>query len=342
MQIETLNPIKIRVFGEERFDFLQNIITNDLTKLKEELKSYILSPQGKILYEIIITKSDESYELVCSNDQNDLPTFLNKYALLSDVKLSIEKVDKREFDKNYIINQLSTGIIDSNLLKQSSLLPSEVNDKLVDYSKGCFVGQEVVSRIKHRQLNKKKLSIKVFEKKPQKLPNNSEILIVIKNTNGSAVIYIADQGEGIPMSLRDKIGNKVYGCDDCLAVCPWNKFAKKSKEIGFHPRDDLIKPNLGTFLSLTDEDFRKKFSKSSIKRIGRDRFLRNVLIAVGNSKEKKYKKDIEALLEDESSTVRAMAVWSLKQVIDSNHIENYKKKYFALEKNKNVQEEWLN
>ena len=104
MQIETLNPIKIRVFGEERFDFLQNIITNDLTKLKEELKSYILSPQGKILYEIIITKSDESYELVCSNDQNDLPTFLNKYALLSDVKLSIEKVDKREFDKNYILD----------------------------------------------------------------------------------------------------------------------------------------------------------------------------------------------------------------------------------------------
>ena len=119
-------------------------------------------------------------------------------------------------------------------------------------------------------------------------------------------------------------------------------FAKKSKEISFHPRDDLIKPDLGAFLSLTDEDFRKKFSKSSIKRIGRDRFLRNVLIAVGNSKEKKYKKDIEALLEDESSTVRAMAVWSLKQVIDSNHIENYKKKYFALEKNKNVQEEWLN
>ena len=181
MQIETLNPIKIRVFGEERFDFLQNIITNDLTKLKEELKSYILSPQGKILYEIIITKSDESYELVCSNDQNDLPTFLNKYALLSDVKLSIEKVDKREFDKNYILDQLSTGIIDSNLLKQSSLLPSEVNDELVDYSKGCFVGQEVVSRIKHRQLNKKILSIKVFEKKPQKLPTNSEILLQINN-----------------------------------------------------------------------------------------------------------------------------------------------------------------
>ena len=181
MQIETLNPIKIKVFGEERFDFLQNIITNDLNKLDKKLESYILSPQGKILYQIIITKSDESYDIFCSNDQNDLSEFLNKYALLSDVKLSIEKIDKREFDKNYILDQLSTGIIDSNLLKQSSLLPSEVNDELVDYSKGCFVGQEVVSRIKHRQLNKKKLSIKVFEKKPQKLPNNSEILLQINN-----------------------------------------------------------------------------------------------------------------------------------------------------------------
>ena len=110
-----------------------------------------------------------------------MPTFLNKYALLSDVKLSIEKVNKKEFDKNYILDQLSTGIIDSNLLKQSSLLPSEVNDELVDYSKGCFVGQEVVSRIKHRQLNKKKLTIKLFEKKPQKLPTNSEILLQINN-----------------------------------------------------------------------------------------------------------------------------------------------------------------
>ena len=157
------------------------------------------------------------------------------------------------------------------------------------------------------------------------------------------ISYLTIEHKGIiDKNLRKLIGNRIYGCDDCLAVCPWNKFAKKSKEINFHPRDDLIKPDLGSFLSLTDEDFRKKFSKSSIKRIGRDRFLRNVLIAVGNSKEKKYKKDIEALLEDESSTVRAMAVWSLKQVIDSKHIENYKKKYFALEKNKNVQEEWLN
>lgn len=181
MQIETLNPIKIKVSGSERFDFLQNIITNDLNKLEEELFSYILTPQGKILYEIIITNSKESYDLVCTNDQNDLATYLKKYASLSDVDLHIENIDAREFNEKYILNQLSSGNIDANLLKHSSFLPSEINDELVDYSKGCFVGQEVVSRIKHRQLNKKKVTVKVFEEKPQNLPNNSEILFQLNN-----------------------------------------------------------------------------------------------------------------------------------------------------------------
>ena len=181
MQIETLNPIKIRVSGSERFDFLQNIITNDLNKLEEKLLSYILTPQGKILYEIIITNSKESYDLVCTNDQNDLATYLKKYASLSDVDLHIENIDAKEYDEKYILNQLSSGNIDANLLKHSSLLPSEINDELVDYSKGCFVGQEVVSRIKHRQLNKKKVTVKVFEEKIQNLPNNSEILFQLNN-----------------------------------------------------------------------------------------------------------------------------------------------------------------
>ena len=181
MQIETLNPIKIKVSGSERFDFLQNIITNDLNKLEEELFSYILTPQGKILYEIIITNSKESYDLICTNAQNDLATYLKKYASLSDVDLHIENIDAREYNEKYILNQLSSGNIDANLLKHSSLLPSEINDELVDYSKGCFVGQEVVSRIKHRQLNKKKVTVKVFEEKPQNLPNNSEILFQLNN-----------------------------------------------------------------------------------------------------------------------------------------------------------------
>ena len=181
MQIETLNPIKIRVSGSERFDFLQNIITNDLNKLEEELFSYILTPQGKILYEIIITNSKETYDLVCTNDQNVLATYLKKYASLSDVDLHIENIETSKYDEKYILNQLSSGNIDANLLKHSSLLPSEINDELVDYSKGCFVGQEVVSRIKHRQLNKKKVTVKLFEQNPQNLPNNSEILFQLNN-----------------------------------------------------------------------------------------------------------------------------------------------------------------
>ena len=194
MQIETLNPIKIKVSGSERFDFLQNIITNDLNKLEEELFSYILTPQGKILYEIIITNSKESYDLVCTNDQNDLATYLKKYASLSDVNLHIENIDATEYDEKYILNQLSSGNIDTNLLKHSSLLPSEINDELVDYSKGCFVGQEVVSRIKHRQLNKKKVTVKLFEQKPQNLPNNSEILfqlnLKISNEQDQKIFWI--------------------------------------------------------------------------------------------------------------------------------------------------------
>ncbi len=181
MQIETLNPIKIKVSGSERFDFIQNIITNDLNKLEQELFSYILTPQGKILCEIIITNSKESYDLVCTNDRNDLTTYLKKYATLSDVNLHIENIDAAEYDEKYILNQLSSGNIDANLLEHSSLLPSEINDELVDYSKGCFVGQEVVSRIKHRQLNKKKVTVKVFEQKPRNLPNNSEILFQLNN-----------------------------------------------------------------------------------------------------------------------------------------------------------------
>ena len=181
MQIETLNPIKIKVSGSERFDFLQNIITNDLNKLEEELFSYILTPQGKILYEIKITNSKESYDLVRTNDQNDLATYLKKYASLSDVDLHIENIDAKEYNEKYILNQLSSGNIDANLIKHSSLLPSEINDELVDYSKGCFVGQEVVSRIKHRQLNKKKVTVKLFEQKPQNLPNNFEILFQLNN-----------------------------------------------------------------------------------------------------------------------------------------------------------------
>src|SRR4029077_17844797 len=87
----------------------------------------------------------------------------------------------------------------------------------------------------------------------------------------------------IPREFREAIGNRIYGCDDCLAVCPWNKFAQDARESAYHARDSLRSPTLSKLAALDDAAFRQMFSKSPVKRIGRDRFVRNVLIAIGNS-----------------------------------------------------------
>ena len=129
------------------------------------------------------------------------------------------------------------------------------------------------------------------------------------------ISYLTIEHKGmIPEDLRAGIGNRIYGCDDCLAVCPWNKFAKAASEIAFAPRADLASPALADLLQLDDAAFRALFAGSPIKRIGRDRFLRNVLIAAGNSGNRDYLPQIRALLEDAAPLVRASAVWALKQV----------------------------
>ena len=155
MKNETLNPIKISISGEERFDFIQNLITNDLNKIDKTLYSYLLTPQGKILYEVQIQKLNESYDILCTNDQLNLFEYLDKYSKLSEISLKKLSIDSMSFGKNYLLNLFKDGKIDSNFLKHSNYLPSEINDEYVDYKKGCYVGQEVVSRIKHRQLKKK-------------------------------------------------------------------------------------------------------------------------------------------------------------------------------------------
>ena len=144
----------------------------------------------------------------------------------------------------------------------------------------------------------------------------------------------------IPEIFRKKIGNRVYGCDDCLAICPWNKYAKKTTNIDFLPRDEFNEPKLKNLLKLDDDSFRKLFSTTSIKRIGRNRFLRNVLIAVGNSGEKNFIGDIVPLLNDESNLVRAMAIWALNQLCEKEKFEKLKKKYFHLESDQDVIKEW--
>ena len=134
----------------------------------------------------------------------------------------------------------------------------------------------------------------------------------------------------IPREFRALIGNRIYGCDDCLAVCPWNKYAKISNNMSFIPREDLKKPSLESLSLLSDEGFRKYFSGSPIKRIGRNQFIRNVLIAMGNSSNKSLVKNIINLLGDNSSIVRLSAVWALGQLCKNS---------FFLEMNKRVKEE---
>lgn len=118
----------------------------------------------------------------------------------------------------------------------------------------------------------------------------------------------------IPRDLRSGIGNRIYGCDDCLAVCPWNKFAKAASEMAFAARSDLAAPALADLLKLDDAAFRALFAGSPIKRIGRDRFVRNVLIAAGNSGDRELIAPVRNLLSDAAPVVRASAAWALRQL----------------------------
>jgi epoxyqueuosine reductase len=129
------------------------------------------------------------------------------------------------------------------------------------------------------------------------------------------ISYLTIEHKGhIPREFRKAIGNRIYGCDDCLAVCPWNKFAKAAHESQFHPRQELKHARLAELARLDDEKFRAQFRKSPIKRIGRDRFVRNVLIAIGNSSDPSLAPEANRLLDDPSPLVRAMAVWALAQL----------------------------
>ena len=131
------------------------------------------------------------------------------------------------------------------------------------------------------------------------------------------ISYLTIEHKGmIPVELRPLIGNRIYGCDDCLAVCPWNKFARAAAEPDFLPRDELTAPRLAALAELDDAAFRAMFTGSAVKRTGRDRFVRNVLIAIGNAPSG----DIQLLaavrqrLDDGSPLVRAAAVWAFSRL----------------------------
>jgi epoxyqueuosine reductase len=129
------------------------------------------------------------------------------------------------------------------------------------------------------------------------------------------ISYLTIEHKGdIPLEFRRALGNRIYGCDDCLAVCPWNKFAATAREMAFAPRAALTAPKLAALAQLDDAAFRAFFAGSPIKRIGRDRFVRNVLYAIGNSGDAALVPTVTALLADPSAVVQAAARWALAQL----------------------------
>jgi len=130
------------------------------------------------------------------------------------------------------------------------------------------------------------------------------------------ISYLTIEHKGpIPRELRPLMGNRIYGCDDCLAVCPWNKFAEQGREAKLAAREVLRAPKLAELARLDDAQFRTLFAKTSIKRTGRDRFVRNVLIAIGNSGDASLAGEAERLLDDSSPLVRGAAVWALRKLL---------------------------
>jgi epoxyqueuosine reductase len=133
------------------------------------------------------------------------------------------------------------------------------------------------------------------------------------------ISYLTIEHKGpIPYEFRKAIGNRIYGCDDCLAVCPWNKFARPTSHENLVGRRDLTSPQLAKLSALDDSQFRAMFSGSPVKRIGRDRFIRNVLIAIGNSGDPALMPRVEALLQDPDPTVAEAANWAKKQLSQSS------------------------
>ena len=143
----------------------------------------------------------------------------------------------------------------------------------------------------------------------------------------------------IPRDLRPLIGNRIYGCDDCLAVCPWNKFAQAGREIRLTARAALRAPQLADLVRLDDAGFRALFAKSAVKRIGRDRFVRNVLIAIGNSGDRALAPEAERLITDSSPLVRGAAVWALAR-LDRRRFERCAADRRASESDADVSDEW--
>jgi epoxyqueuosine reductase len=155
------------------------------------------------------------------------------------------------------------------------------------------------------------------------------------------ISYLTIEHKGhIAREFRTPIGNRIYGCDDCLAVCPWNKFASHSSEAKLIARDDLLAPPLAELAALDEAAFRKRFAGGPIKRLGHARFLRNVLIAIGNSGNATLAPVAAGRLEHASPLVRAMAVWALGRLCDARSLAELAQKHALRETDEDVAAEW--
>ena len=155
------------------------------------------------------------------------------------------------------------------------------------------------------------------------------------------ISYLTIEHKGpIPRELRPLMGNRIYGCDDCLAVCPWNKFASATREGDFLPRAELTAPRLAELASLDDAGFRRLFAGSPIRRIGRARFLRNVLVAIGNSGDPGLLATAVARLDDDDALVRGAAVWAAARLQTRDRLRALAASRESGETSDEVAEEW--
>jgi epoxyqueuosine reductase len=155
------------------------------------------------------------------------------------------------------------------------------------------------------------------------------------------ISYLTIEHKGhIPEELRPGIGNRIFGCDDCLAVCPWNKFAQAGREARLVQREDLAALPLAELARLDDPAFRARFSGTPIKRTGRDRFIRNVLIAIGNSGDARLAEEALRLLDDAAPLVRAMAVWAIGRLLPPEAVARHASERLEDENDPDVREEW--
>ena len=154
------------------------------------------------------------------------------------------------------------------------------------------------------------------------------------------ISYLTIEYKGhIDKKFRGPMGNRIYGCDDCLAACPWNKFAIKAHETSLFAKDHLKAPTLSDLVGLNDESFKEFFKGSPIKRTGRERLIRNVLIAIGNSENPSYLTQIKPLIEDDSPLVRAMAIWAYGKLSDKRDLQKIFQKR-QIDHDPQVEKEW--